>query len=465
MDSLEECRQEFPIFYSLVANTSNHLLWGDWDKGEYGVLVRSFDLFDNGGAVYKEALEDRDIDTTEMPTLHFLPASFLHASIRASGAIFTGEREDTFTILVGTKYKKNWAMKEFQVNGTVDCQTYYPQDAGTIGRGVLEDPKAIFCRPDQSDAVCVNETCLADSDSACGGCKLPGAMFGDHIAKFAEQENTTFQGLTYFSCWYPKSRHGMKNMVTAANSIWKERNRWQDTSDLEDYDLMNYSGWTECTATRNIGTTEMVDAIVIPLLSAETSICEYCDLEEDCDQGEIQAKLQFAYDRGYGSLPVLFYREIEGMQEPDCERLWGGIECEDGYRKNFFSQEYKFKNGACVHRPPGCEEAYYFPPQDVNASKAGCSAFSEDGAKRIELLCSSERGTPLVIDAGSSMESLEGTKPTTAWRLETSTGNSRAYIFHAAAVVLFLLTRRRRLPREARRGSLSRTTWGALARR
>ena len=79
------------------------------------------------------------------------------------------------------------------------------------------------------------------------------------------------------------------------------------------------------------------------------------------------------------------------MRESDCERFWGGIECQDGYRKDFFSQEYKFANGACVHRPPDCEEAYYFPAQDVNASDMGFSA-SEDGAKRIELLCSSEEG-------------------------------------------------------------------------
>ena len=158
-----------------------------------------------------------------MPTLH---------SIRASHEIFPRTQDNAFTLLVGTKYKKNWAMKDFQVNGTVDCQTYYPTDAGTTTRGVLEDPNATFCRPKDSVAVCVNGTCLADSDSACSGCKLPGAMFGDHIAKFAEQENTTFIGLPYFSFLYPKSCHGMEDMVAATNSMWKERRRWQDRHDL-----------------------------------------------------------------------------------------------------------------------------------------------------------------------------------------------------------------------------------------
>ena len=375
MRSLEICRQEFPIFYSRVANTSNQLLWGDWDKGEYGVLVRTFDLFDNA-TQYQEALT-KSVKITELPTLHYVPASFLHASIRASHAVFPRTQADAFTVLVGTKYKKNWAMKDLQVNGTVDCQTYYPTDAGTMKRGVLEKPNATFCRPRKSIAVCVNGTCLAGSNSACGGCKLPGAMFGDHIAKFAEQENTTTRGLTFFSCWYPKSRHGMEDMAAATNSVWKERRRWQDGS--------TYIGWTECTATRNIGRTEMIDAIVIPLNIPDSSICEFWS------GMHIQRTLQFAYERGHGSLPVLFYREIEGMRESDCERFWGGIECQDGYRKDFFSQEYKFENGACVHRPSGCEEAYYFPAQDVNASDMGFSA-SEDGAKRIELLCSSEEG-------------------------------------------------------------------------
>ena len=133
-------------------------------RGEYGVLVRTFDLFDNGHVVYKEALTKYVSIDTEMPTLH---------SIRASHEIFPRTQDNAFTLLVGTKYKKNWAMKDFQVNGTVDCQTYYPTDAGTTTRGVLEDPNATFCRPKDSVAVCVNGTCLADSDSACSGCKLP----------------------------------------------------------------------------------------------------------------------------------------------------------------------------------------------------------------------------------------------------------------------------------------------------
>ena len=436
MGLLEKCRRKFPIFHSVVANTSNRLLWGDWDKGEYGVLVRSL-----GGKRQPHDHQKR----------HHVPASFLHASIRAPGLIFQ-RGEESFTLLVGTKFKKNRAMKKLQVNGSVDCRTYYPADGGTEYRGVLEDINATICWPEQSEPCCVNGTCLAEIDSACSGCKVPGAMFGDHFARYSEQQKETYTRLTFYSCWYPKSRHGMEEMVVASNSIWKERRRWwKDSLDLD------YNGWTECTATRNIGTTEMVDAIVIPLFIEGPSRPGLCSLWSLNNM--VQQSLQLSYDWGYGSLPVLFYREIEGMQESDCERLWEGIACEDGYRKNFFSQEYKFDNGACVHRPPGCEEAYYFPPQDANHRKAGCSAFSEDGAKRIELLCSSERGTPLVIDAGSSMESLEGTKPTTAWRLETSTGNSRAYIFHAAAVVLFLLTRRRRLPREARRGSLSRTNF------
>jgi hypothetical protein len=87
----------------------------------------------------------------------------------------------------------------------------------------------------------------------------------------------------------------------------------------------------------------MIDAIVIPLDIPDSSICEYWS------RNQIQTTLQFAYERGYGSLPVLFSREIKGMRESDCERLWGGIECQDGYRKDFFSQEYNFANGACIH--------------------------------------------------------------------------------------------------------------------
>jgi hypothetical protein len=159
----EDCRKEFPVSNdSHLAKLVNRLLWGDWDRGECGVLVRSMDVFDDPEALAK-MYGILSIDPTKQAKPVYLPGSFLHASMRAWGAMYAviEGNPDFFTVLAGTKYKQNWAMKEFQLDGTVDCPNYYPIDAATVGRGVLDDPNATFCKPEQTGACCVNGTCLA----------------------------------------------------------------------------------------------------------------------------------------------------------------------------------------------------------------------------------------------------------------------------------------------------------------
>jgi hypothetical protein len=270
--------------------------------------------------------------------------------MRSWGAMYAviAEIPDYFTVLVGTKYKQNWAMKEFQRNGTVDCPNYYPIDAATVGRGVLEDPNGTFCRPEQTGACCVNGTCLARNDSACGECTIPGSMFGDHLANFAIQTNTKLKAPYSISCWYPNSRLGLENMVAASNSLWRQRHRWNYLG----VDRL-YPGYTECPVTKNIQDPAMIDCLVVPLFSSiehtDPNVCS------DEDRFAMQRRLRRAYHSKYGALPILFYREIKGMPKAECERLWGGIDCEDGYRKDFFAQEFVFDDGSCVHRPLGCE--------------------------------------------------------------------------------------------------------------
>ena len=57
-----------------------------------------------------------------------------------------------------------------------------------------------------------------------------------------------------------------------------------------------------------------------------------------------------------------------------------------------------FDNGACVHRPDGCKEVYYFPPRDANDSNAGCSAFSKAGYTRIDMLRKGENVVAATTD-------------------------------------------------------------------
>jgi hypothetical protein len=389
----EKCSEQFPVSTeSHLASLVNRLLWGDWDKGEFGVLVRTTDVFDDPETLAK-FYQKLKLQAKSVQEQVYLPGSFIHASMRARGGMYAFLREtsDFFTVLVGTKYKQNWAMKDLQRNGTVDCPNYYPSDAATVGRGVLEDPNATFCRPGQTGACCVNGTCLAQNDSACGECTIPGAMVGNHVADFVGQTNATIRSLSYLSCWYPNSRHGLENMVAASNTLWQQRLRWNDIEDDR-----RYPGYTECPLTTNIQDPEMLDCLVVPIFSqigyADLNLCH------DEDRVAMQRRLRRVYHTKYGTLPILFYREIKGMSKTECDRFWGGIDCEDGYRKDFFSQEFRFDDGSCIYRPVGCKAEYYFPPHNDSDHLAGCSAFTEKGARRIELLRVIENGTVSIKD-------------------------------------------------------------------
>jgi hypothetical protein len=389
----EDCRKAFPVSTdSPLATLVNGLLWGDWDKGEFGVLVRTMDVFEDSEAL-AEKNRNLNIDEKKLTERVYLPGSFLHASMRAPGATFAvrATNPDFFIVLVGTKYKQNWAMKEFQLNGTVDCPNYYPADAATVERGVLEDPNGTFCRPATTRACCVNGTCLARHDSACGECKIPGSMFGDHVANYAAKRHRKLQAPSFLTCWYPNSRHGLENMVTASNTLWQQRYRWNYVRAIR-----RYAGYTECPVTINIRDPEMIDCLVVPIFSrrghSNRNVCS------DKDRVAMQKRLRRSYHSEYGALPILFYSEVKGMPTPECERLWGGIDCDDGYKRDFFAQEFKFDDGSCVHRPVGCKAEYYFPPHNDSDPLAGCSAFTEKGARRIELLRATENRTGSIKD-------------------------------------------------------------------
>lgn len=63
----------------------------------------------------------------------------------------------------------------------------------------------------------------------------------------------------------------------------------------------------------------------------------------------------------YGPLPVLFLAQTEGISKSLCNEFWSGKSCDNGYRKEFFAQEFPFSTGACLKRPSKhCEEVYFF---------------------------------------------------------------------------------------------------------
>ena len=146
-------------------------------------MVRSWDMFNQSPKeVQKSYAKEVGEEAAANTTLHFLPASFLHSSLRLPRIVFDDEgNEKAFAILVGTKYRKNWALRRYQRKGSVYCSSYFPLDAGTNMRGVLQDPSGTGCNPQVIYPLCLNNgTCMSgNTETGCGECQISGNAMGE----------------------------------------------------------------------------------------------------------------------------------------------------------------------------------------------------------------------------------------------------------------------------------------------
>lgn len=389
------CPDAKPAYLSPVAKFANRLLTGDWEKGEFGLLVRTVDYFFDGDvdSIREAILKHNNIPPDPIPPVRYLPSSYLHASIRAPGAIYQNVHEmdanrGDFALLFGTKFAKNTIFQEhaaFQNNNqTLDCEHIYMHDAGTVDRGTVFDKT--MCNDASAEAdICMDgdgdeKRCLAHGPGGCGGCKAAPEDVGPLVAEWVEARDEKMRSFYSASCYYDD----IKNVVIGSNSLWRERFRWHDEAELSH----TYQGYTECATNLDIAHPHMADAVILTLHRTDNplpqTICNFPNHEFLLD------RLQQAYDKGHGDLPVLFYRESPGIHSVDeCARLFGGKACDDAWHKEFFSQEYHFvSSGACLHRPPGCDEVYFFPADnDDDNTNNECSAYTDKGKSRIDRLC------------------------------------------------------------------------------
>lgn len=324
-----------------------------------------------------DLLRFHEVEVDPPVHIQYLPSTYLHSSIRASGAIYQEDPIDTFTILVGTKFANNTSLERFQSNGTqsVGCDYIFPTDGTSIERGSILGYD--FCSEKRLFDVCVDGECLANGPKSCGGCKVDPKSYGDLVARWAETVlNATLYVPWHVACYY----NSFHEAIVASNSMWKERSRW-----FIEENPLSYFGHTECGSSIRIGEIDMADAIVFPLHRTDSrmpqSVCNYPD------HRVLERSLIKAYNAGYGDLPVLWYRESLGVGDiEECSLLFQGNGCEDSWKKEFFSQEFKFGNHSCVARPPGCDDAYFFP-----ADGEECSAYTELGRRRIDKLRRKEK--------------------------------------------------------------------------
>lgn len=382
-------------FVSPATQNANHLLWGDWDKGEYGVLVRALDWFDDpkhmAGYFHKKHPN---------ATLYYLPASLLHASLRPSNSMFPFGDRPSCGYVVGTKLKLNWSMKQFQkgANGNDDAfvstPVVFPTDCGSEVRNSLTIPEGYGCHIRQA-YVCINKTsCLTyrNMNCACDYESVPGRLYGEYMVKWCDRANCpSYHRLagTSASCWYPNSTRGMEEMRAATNSLWLERRRWSSVGQDE-----FYRGWTELPASSNIRDKTMMDAIIVKIPVTKSSL-------ESLDRRAIrsvQSCLKKMFDLRYDNLPVIIMRETKGLNQTECNRVWEGKYCNDGYRKEIFSQSFNFSDGSCLYKHDECDEVYYYPMDNRTGS---CSVFSNGWKTLCASAVKEEKFLSLTIEAAT----------------------------------------------------------------
>lgn len=378
---MTECTDDFPQTVSPIAVFANQLMHADKEQGQLsGLLIRTADYFGLENLT-EVMIRHNVVPPNPIPPVKYLPSSYLHASLRAPGAIYQNMidkevNEGDFALLFGTKFGENKLLKEFQKgNKAITIEFVYPHDAATVDRGTVFD-KSLCLDIGKDHGICVGEECLANGPGACGGCKVKPDKFGDLVSRWSEETTNTLSNFYFQSCYYDT----IADAVTASNSLWDTRGRWNSDPDA----VNDYQGYNECASSLNINDQGMADAIVLTLHrtpeSLPKSLCAFPN------HVWFKDRLELASKKGYGDLPVLFYRESNGIHRiQDCVTHFGGYRCDDAFQKEFFSQEYNF-DGPCLHRPPGCDEVYYFP-----ADGEKCSAFTDMGKERIERLCREEK--------------------------------------------------------------------------
>jgi len=127
-------------------------------------------------------------------------------------------------------------------------------------------------------------------------------------------------------------------------------------------DTVQYSGWTECSASPNAEDKNMIDAIIIELpLSEQRDGKNNSDLEdlEDLEDDMLLDLKETLQGFAHLNFPVLLLKQTRGMKERECALLWEGKACDEGYSKEFVSVEFIFNDGSCLAKAKGEDEVRF----------------------------------------------------------------------------------------------------------
>jgi hypothetical protein len=362
-------------YISPLAKETHRRLWSKLDDGnEAGILTRILDDVDDwrvapNGSKYNKRFH----------RIHLVSAAFLHASLRAPNSVYHelyGQWDYAIpALMIGSKFRRDHMIitNEKAEQPFVDCALYYPANAGTTQLGMtagsVDANGKGGCHRDDMKKICFkNNSCseLYNIDCSCDSSKVPPHMMGDHFAELFSNLAKDSSFGNFFSrivCSYPGTEQGLKDMIAASNSLWKQRHGWCrfDEQECETSEL-KYRGHTECMASKNIMNVEMADGIIIQMPPRIFERQVNLERLHPNFYETMLKRLQELYDWGYTELPIVFMEELKGMSPEACRQHWGGEDCQVGYRKEVYTQAFNFSNGACIASPPGCNEVYYFPP-------------------------------------------------------------------------------------------------------
>jgi len=171
--------------------------------------------------------------------------------------------------------------------------------------------------------------------------------------KFNQTKQPSYQ-MNYMSCWTdPKTDGNMEQLIAAQNSWYSSRDEWlNDQAPSIDIDK-SYHGWTECPANfdgKNTkeAVTSSADAVLIVLPTQDASDSHQpslCDLDTFAQKTLEDSLVALAE---FGDMPHLIMQQTKGMSKSDCDKFWGGKDCSEGFRKEFFVQNFIFPGGSCL---------------------------------------------------------------------------------------------------------------------
>jgi len=321
----------------------------------------------------------------------------------------------TALLMYATKYQLNERSQHYKGNGqqgkdNVYTPTLYFSDSNALdekarngkdnfGRG-CHASQNFGCTGQGADLKCITWSGKGTDDCKCDYDGInPRDYGGQTAASLDPNKNPQMSGFwgaptcgqgskqpifqqDYSSCWFEDAalKDDASLLVDAQNSMWSSTlvdaySWWNRRLPSTTWTGEGYWGWNEAVATGNIDTdaVNMADAIgiVLPAMSGvdNPSLCYLTKWAVDL----LENDLLTYWNKGYGHLPVVIMSQVAGtIPQEFCDNYWGGTDCDAGFKKDIFAQNFIFPTGGnCLNTYN--DHVYFYPKDDPMCQNWGPS--------------------------------------------------------------------------------------------